>query len=218
MPDCVKQSFASNGFRAPFQGLGPTLLRNIPANSVYLGSFEVMKIEAAKSYKCSVPELPAWVVLSAAGANARAARSSALLHLHQRLFPAAACSEPFAASARSVVQIFRQAPQSDCQSIYTSCVAIATLDPRICDVACMWHNRQLALTRCGHVRMANGDGRIVPVATVAAGHDAATPLLPRRGRASVSPHERRMHERQAWGTAPSTCRGLSGCGVQGSGG
>eukprot|EP00892_Ulva_mutabilis_P002063 jgi/Ulvmu1/11858/UM081_0016.1 len=66
MPGCIKQSFAANGFRAPFQGLGPTLLRNIPANSIYLGSFEVMKIEAAKAYKCSVPELPAWVVLSAA--------------------------------------------------------------------------------------------------------------------------------------------------------
>lgn len=67
MPDCVKQSFAANGLRAPFQGLGPTLLRNIPANSIYLGSFEVMKIEAAKAHQCSVPELPAWVVLSAAG-------------------------------------------------------------------------------------------------------------------------------------------------------
>ena len=66
MVDCVKQSFAANGVRAPFQGLSATLLRNIPANSVYLGSFEVMKMRAAAHYNCTIPELPAWTVLSAA--------------------------------------------------------------------------------------------------------------------------------------------------------
>jgi solute carrier family 25 (mitochondrial carnitine/acylcarnitine transporter), member 20/29 len=66
MADCVKQSYAANGFRAPFQGFGATVVRNIPANSVYLGSFEVMKIQAAKHYNCTIPELPAWTVLSAA--------------------------------------------------------------------------------------------------------------------------------------------------------
>jgi solute carrier family 25 (mitochondrial carnitine/acylcarnitine transporter), member 20/29 len=67
MWDCVRRTFRANGLRAPFQGLSATLLRNIPANAVYLGSFEVMKMEAAKKYNCSVPELPAWVVLTSAG-------------------------------------------------------------------------------------------------------------------------------------------------------
>lgn len=89
MPDCIKQSFAANGFRAPFQGFGPTLLRNIPANSIYLGSFEVMKIEAAKSYKCSVPELPAWVVLSAAGASPPPSRPIPSGHDHLSTGPPA---------------------------------------------------------------------------------------------------------------------------------
>lgn len=69
MFDCIKQTYMANGFKAPFQGLGATLLRNIPANSLYLGSFEVMKMEAAKQRNCTVAELPAWFVLSAASAG-----------------------------------------------------------------------------------------------------------------------------------------------------
>eukprot|EP00887_Chlorella_sp_A99_P003975 scaffold11.g3975.t1 len=40
---CVRSAVATNGIRGPFQGLGPTILRNAPANAVYLGSFEVLK-------------------------------------------------------------------------------------------------------------------------------------------------------------------------------
>lgn len=44
---CVRATLATNGFRGPFQGLGPTILRNTPANAVYLGSFEVFKQKLA---------------------------------------------------------------------------------------------------------------------------------------------------------------------------
>ena len=38
--DCVRATLRTSGARGPFQGLSATLLRNAPANSVYLGSFE----------------------------------------------------------------------------------------------------------------------------------------------------------------------------------
>ncbi len=50
MADTVKMSFRLNGLRAPFQGLGPTIMRNAPANAVYLGSFECFKSMAAELY------------------------------------------------------------------------------------------------------------------------------------------------------------------------
>lgn len=46
MMDCVRQTIRHNGFRGPFQGLGATLLRDTPANSIYLGSFEVLFFSA----------------------------------------------------------------------------------------------------------------------------------------------------------------------------
>jgi hypothetical protein len=49
------------------QGLGATILRNTPANSVYLGTFEVLKRAAAQRLDTAPEKLPAWVVLSAAG-------------------------------------------------------------------------------------------------------------------------------------------------------
>lgn len=64
---CVRQTIKENGFRGPFQGLGATILRNTPANSVYLGSFEVMKQAAAAHRGCKTTELPAWIVLGSAG-------------------------------------------------------------------------------------------------------------------------------------------------------
>ena len=39
------------------QGLGATLIRNVPANSVYLGSFEVMKREVAQRQDVPVSQL-----------------------------------------------------------------------------------------------------------------------------------------------------------------
>ena len=42
---CVRQTLSTNGFKGPFQGLGATVLRNVPANSVYLGSFEFLKLK-----------------------------------------------------------------------------------------------------------------------------------------------------------------------------
>ena len=52
---CLRRSEAAltnNGVRGPFQALGPTILRNAPANSIYLGSFEVLKKEFAKYKGC----------------------------------------------------------------------------------------------------------------------------------------------------------------------
>jgi solute carrier family 25 carnitine/acylcarnitine transporter 20/29 len=44
---CVRATIATSGWRGPFQGLGPTLLRNAPANAIYLGSFEIIKHRAS---------------------------------------------------------------------------------------------------------------------------------------------------------------------------
>eukprot|EP00210_Caulerpa_lentillifera_P007289 g6968.t1 len=63
----VKQSIKANGFKGPFQGLPATILRNVPGNSVYLGSFQVMKEAAAKRRQCKTSELPSSFLLSAAG-------------------------------------------------------------------------------------------------------------------------------------------------------
>ncbi|KIY97254.1 hypothetical protein MNEG_10708 [Monoraphidium neglectum] len=63
----VKSAIRENGFRGPFQGLGATILRNTPANAVYLGTFEVLKRAASERLGTPQSELPAWVVLSSAG-------------------------------------------------------------------------------------------------------------------------------------------------------
>jgi solute carrier family 25 (mitochondrial carnitine/acylcarnitine transporter), member 20/29 len=64
---CVKASLATSGFRGPFQGLGPTILRNTPANAIYLGSFEVMKKKMAEMNDCEVKDLSAPLVIGAGG-------------------------------------------------------------------------------------------------------------------------------------------------------
>lgn len=65
--DCVKATLRNNGIRGPFQGLSATLVRNTPANSIYLGSFEVMKEQMAQYKGCEKTQLPAAWVLSAGG-------------------------------------------------------------------------------------------------------------------------------------------------------
>jgi hypothetical protein len=65
--DCVKATLRNSGYRGPFQGLAPTLLRNTPANAIYLGNFEVLKRQAASYYNCEVAQLPARVVVGSAG-------------------------------------------------------------------------------------------------------------------------------------------------------
>ena len=64
---CVKASLATSGLRGPFQGLGPTILRNTPANAIYLGSFEVMKKKMASMNDCEVKDLSAPLVIGAGG-------------------------------------------------------------------------------------------------------------------------------------------------------
>jgi solute carrier family 25 carnitine/acylcarnitine transporter 20/29 len=64
---CVKATLATSGVRGPFQGLGPTILRNTPANAIYLGSFEVMKKKIAEMNNCEVKDLSAPVVIGAGG-------------------------------------------------------------------------------------------------------------------------------------------------------
>jgi solute carrier family 25 carnitine/acylcarnitine transporter 20/29 len=65
--DCVKSTIATSGFKGPFQGLGATILRNTPANAIYLGSFEVMKQKIASYKGCEVKDLSAPVVVGAGG-------------------------------------------------------------------------------------------------------------------------------------------------------
>ena len=67
MAECVRQTLRFSGVRGPFQGLSATLLRNAPANAVYLGSFEVLKQRAASYYGCAPKDLPAPVVMAAGG-------------------------------------------------------------------------------------------------------------------------------------------------------
>ena len=61
----MRATIRTNGIRGPAQGLPVTILRNVPANSIYLGSFEVIKDQLAKSKGCTQAELPAWQVISA---------------------------------------------------------------------------------------------------------------------------------------------------------
>lgn len=103
MADCVKQTIAANGFRGPFQGLGPTLLRNTPANGVYLGSFELMKQGLAERYNCKTTDLSGGVVMACGGLGGilywltifpvdqvKSAMQTDSIHKGQRKFPSMA--------------------------------------------------------------------------------------------------------------------------------
>ncbi|GLC36958.1 hypothetical protein PLESTB_000174200 [Pleodorina starrii] len=65
--ECVRNTVRTNGFRGPFQGLSATLLRNTPANAVYLGNFEVFKQSLAAHYGCKPTELSAGAITACAG-------------------------------------------------------------------------------------------------------------------------------------------------------
>lgn len=65
--DCVRSTIATSGFRGPFQGLGATIIRNTPANAIYLGSFEIMKKRIAEYKECEVKDLSAPLVVGAGG-------------------------------------------------------------------------------------------------------------------------------------------------------
>ena len=49
------------------QGLSATLLRNTPANAIYLGNFEMLKAAYMRKHNCSAADIPGWVVLGSAG-------------------------------------------------------------------------------------------------------------------------------------------------------
>lgn len=98
--DVVKQTIRANGIRGPYQGLPATILRNIPGNSVYLGSFQVMKEVAAERLQCKTSELPSSIVLSAAGFGGilywvtvypidviKSAQMSDSIHKAERVYP-----------------------------------------------------------------------------------------------------------------------------------
>lgn len=65
--NCVRATIKESGFKGPFQGLSATIVRNTPANAVYLGNFEMMKAAYCRTYKCEPKDIPGHVVLTAAG-------------------------------------------------------------------------------------------------------------------------------------------------------
>ncbi|PNH07796.1 Mitochondrial substrate carrier family protein G [Tetrabaena socialis] len=65
--DCARKTVQWEGLGGLYKGLGPTLLRNTPANAVYLGNFEVFKQLVAQRSGCSTTELSAGTITACAG-------------------------------------------------------------------------------------------------------------------------------------------------------
>lgn len=64
--DCARQIVGTYGIRGMYQGLGPTLLRDIPSNATYFGFYELTRKLMAKPGQ-NVSDLPAWKVMTAGG-------------------------------------------------------------------------------------------------------------------------------------------------------
>jgi len=64
--DCARQIVKSRGIRGVYQGLSATLLRDIPANAMYFGSYEVVRRSFVKPGQ-SVSDLSAVKVMVAGG-------------------------------------------------------------------------------------------------------------------------------------------------------
>jgi len=69
--DCAKQIISNHGVRGMYQGLQATLIRDIPANSLYFGVYEMMRKALVKPGQ-KVENLPAWKVLIAGGVGGMA--------------------------------------------------------------------------------------------------------------------------------------------------
>jgi solute carrier family 25 carnitine/acylcarnitine transporter 20/29 len=65
--DCAGKIFQTGGVRGLFQGLGATIVRDIPAVALYFGTYEMAREAFAKQSKKSVKDLEAWQLLSAGG-------------------------------------------------------------------------------------------------------------------------------------------------------
>ena len=65
--DVAVQAVRLNGIRGPFQGLSGTIIRNVPANAMYFGSFEWMRGLVAQRAGCSVEELSPAVAFACGG-------------------------------------------------------------------------------------------------------------------------------------------------------
>jgi solute carrier family 25 carnitine/acylcarnitine transporter 20/29 len=65
--DCVAKIYKAGGVRGVFQGLGPTIVRDVPAVSLYFGMYEWTREQFAKNTGKAVDKLEAWQLLAAGG-------------------------------------------------------------------------------------------------------------------------------------------------------